>query len=705
VPKTLAGNDPDPGRAMPAIRALALHRPLTLTAALLLAASLATFWHHAAPGLTFHDGGEFALAAASAGIPHPPGAPTWVILAAVFDRATAFADPVRSANLFSAVCGAATLALLAGLVGWWRRRTGPDTPDREVVTAALVAALVLAGSPAFASLALVAEQYTLLTMLLTGVLLLATRVVEGGETEGPSWRWALALGAVWGLAVGNHLSQLALLTVVAWAVIAAGRRRAIIARLALAAAGGFAFGALVYLWLPLRSPADPLIDWGDVETLPRLGWALTRGDWATRPLTEAPDGYLGAWLRSYEWPRQLGWPGLLLAMGGAVVLARQRSRWLGWLLLASVPYAVGILLANLRQVGMELAYVQQYGVTDWHLPLYLVAAAAAGFGAGAGIGVVGRRFGPIVARIVAAGIVALLATLALLAAHGASYRDDEQAARFANALVEPLPRHAVVAVNDSETAFVLGAARYLLDVREDLTITFPRRGFGAYAAAVPDERWPRDALAGFFANELSDPTQQPFRVRLPSLRQAVRTPLVVDYQRDYPRSAGRLLPVGLLFEVRPQGVTAAEVAAAADRSEAMLRGLLPDPAAPARSATRTAWHRLWLKRAEYFAVHGLWPHAARAADRSVAWRDDGAVAYYVHGFIHYQLGDLARAEPSLRRSLAIDPAVIGARTILAAIVLEAGHAEEAERLLREELRRQPGDADALALLRYLREQR
>ena len=77
--------------------------------------SLFVFWWNAAPSVTFHDSGEFAMAAASAGIPHPPGAPTWTALASAFVRIGGFKDPARGTNLFSGLCAAFTLAMLCGL--------------------------------------------------------------------------------------------------------------------------------------------------------------------------------------------------------------------------------------------------------------------------------------------------------------------------------------------------------------------------------------------------------------------------------------------------------------------------------------------------------------------------------------------------------------------------------------------------------------
>jgi hypothetical protein len=59
-----------------------------------------------------------------------------------------------------------------------------------------------------------------------------------------------------------------------------------------------------------------------------------------------------------------------------------RSDLLCWLGLFSVPYALGMLHAHLSQGGMSVSYIREYGVADWHIPLYTASAIVAGIGAG-----------------------------------------------------------------------------------------------------------------------------------------------------------------------------------------------------------------------------------------------------------------------------------------------------------------------------------
>lgn len=662
---------------------------------------LAWSWRHAAPGLGFHDSGEFGMAAADFGIPHPPGAPTWVLAAGTFVRLGGFADPVRGANLFSGFMAAVAVGLTALLVSMWVRRSAPGGRPWGRVLGGWTAAALLAGTAAFLDQALIAEQYTLLAALLAALLLAATTLLpDAREGPGPGVRAAAGLGLLWGLACGNHLSQLALGAVVIWALVAAagGDRRRLL-RLAAATAAGFLAGASVFVWLMLRSRAEPLLDWGDVETPGRLWWALTRRDWAVRPLAEIPAGFAGAWWRSLDPLGQMGAPGLAAAALGLARLAWSGRRWLAWLALAVVPYALGIFLAHARQAGIGLDYVRFYGVSDWHLPLYLGAAVAAGWAAGVEAGRTDRWPGGRARLIAAAALVAVLSAAGIPTRHAASLRNDAGPAAFVDALLASAPRGALLALDEPDQAFMLGYAHLVQGRRPDVTVAYARPGPGEALAAVvrAGRPWTARDQAAFVAAQVIDRARQPLRIAPP----APDAPLVLDLPRAYPETAGRLLPSGLLFRVAAAPVDSA-AARAADAAWRREHGaLVPPPDPGARLPRRQAWSRLHLARAEYFTLHGLWDLARREGELALGWLPDQAVALYNLGFVSLQLGR-PDAAGFLRRALTVDPDVAGPRTLLAHLALRAGRLDEARALVAEELARHPDDGQARELEAYLK---
>ncbi|MDX9953121.1 MAG: DUF2723 domain-containing protein [Anaerolineae bacterium] len=144
-----------------------------------------------APDLTWAhwgaDGGDLAVAATGDRLPHPPGAPLYVLLTRAWLRLSWGASPAWRLNLFSAIMAALTAAVFAAFL----LRRGHDL----VVT--LVASLSLAVAPLFWSQALVTEVYS--TAAFFAVLTLAL-----GWEPPATVRRAFLGGLVWGLGLSVH---------------------------------------------------------------------------------------------------------------------------------------------------------------------------------------------------------------------------------------------------------------------------------------------------------------------------------------------------------------------------------------------------------------------------------------------------------------------------------------------------------------------
>ncbi|HLU38863.1 MAG TPA: DUF2723 domain-containing protein, partial [Planctomycetota bacterium] len=135
------------------------------------------------------DAPEIALAAATFGVPHPPGYPLHALLGGLFVRLVPAGDPALRANLFSAVA-AATAAALVFLVG---RRLGGTRAGAAVGAASLALGLT------FWSQAVAAEVYAFDAMLFALAVLQALRVRAHPGAGG----FALA-GVCLGLLVGHR---------------------------------------------------------------------------------------------------------------------------------------------------------------------------------------------------------------------------------------------------------------------------------------------------------------------------------------------------------------------------------------------------------------------------------------------------------------------------------------------------------------------
>jgi len=252
-----------------------------------------------APGLTWAhdsaDGGELAAAAWTLGIPHPPGYPTYVLLAHLLTRLPIGVVATRT-NLFSALCAAAA----ATLVAWALARTGRGW------AAAVGAGVALASAPLLWSQATVTEVHTLNGLFTASLLALAA----GGAT---AWRPLIA-GLVWGVSMGNHPTAFFSLPLVFLSVRRVRRGWAL-------GAAGAVTGLAVYLYLPLRAAAAPPINWGDPQTLDRFWWVVSGAPYR-QFLFALPWKYLPARLLAWAGllARQFTPVGLAVAILGAVVL-------------------------------------------------------------------------------------------------------------------------------------------------------------------------------------------------------------------------------------------------------------------------------------------------------------------------------------------------------------------------------------------------
>ncbi len=206
----------------------------------------------AAPTVTGEDAGELAAAAATLGVPHPPGYPLYVLAGKLAVTLLPFGEPAYRLNLLSGFF----MALAAALLYLLCSRIGAEKLP------AASAALLAAFSGTVWSQATITEVYALsafvFLLLLHGCL---------SFLKAPSLPNLLVVSYLFGLSLTAHPSLV--LIGPALLVLVLLRRAALLLRPAavLSSAAFFLLGLSLYLYLPLRSLADPPMDWGNPETL------------------------------------------------------------------------------------------------------------------------------------------------------------------------------------------------------------------------------------------------------------------------------------------------------------------------------------------------------------------------------------------------------------------------------------------------------
>jgi len=203
------------------------------------------------PTVTAEDSGELITAAYTLGIAHPPGYPLWCMLGKLFTYIP-FGTVAWRVNLLSAVLGAGAIGVLSLITFRFTRS----------FCLSLIGALLYAVTGDFWSQCVITEVYTLTILF---VLLLIFLVLRYEDT----WkrRWLYVAAFVLGLSLTSH-STLGPLAVVffGWVFVrhlSLWKKPVTLANLLAA----FLLGFAVVLYLPIRSSAEPVMNWGNPESL------------------------------------------------------------------------------------------------------------------------------------------------------------------------------------------------------------------------------------------------------------------------------------------------------------------------------------------------------------------------------------------------------------------------------------------------------
>jgi tetratricopeptide (TPR) repeat protein len=556
-------------------------------AALLLGASLfAVYAAGASPTIYVGDSGELVTAVHLLGIPHPTGYPAYVLLGKLWTLLLPFGSVAWRMSLFSAACAAAACALLF----WMLRRTLGLHP-----LAALLSALLLAFAPSFWAEANVQRVYTLNALFAV----LAVWAAFRWYPHRTGARLAL-IAFVCGLGATNHtfLAVEGLAIGVFALCVEPGLLRRPRQMLGAVAAG--LAGLLPYLYLPLRSRADPRLDWGDPETLDRfLAVLLRRGFW-DRAWIEGPGDLINI---AADWARSLllesAWVGPGLA-ALAVLAARRR----GWPVL--LPGL--IMLANLVAVALHGSRTDLFIWHRYYIPSYAMLALLAGLGCQVLIERLPR----------AARALPLAAPLFLLVAGWSAFDRSRYrvAESFAEEVLRSLPPGAHLSASDDNVLFALLYLHFVKGRRPDLDLVMA----GVGEADPPPLRFDPD-----------------------------RDPLFFTHHPNWNLPELEAVPIGSVFQI---------VRAGSPRPRpVLLEGPLPgedDPRVPKDYLTQNLIGHFHYMRGVTFEPID-WERARAelaAAARASPWND---VLFYNLGLIYRRNGERDEAVAAFQRADAINP--------------------------------------------------
>ena len=244
------------------------------TAAALGACVFSAYYATLCPSVPGGDSGELIQVAIEGGVAHPPGYPTWTMMAYAFARLVPYGEPAWRVNLASAVCGSLASAFLSAAVGLWV----------ECAWTGVAAGGAFAFAPLVWEYAVQGEVFALNNLNNALLLYLLVRY-ERRPSLGGACAGAFAIG----LALCNqHTMVFFCAPYAVWALVVGGADLFTPRALACLASSGLA-GLMPYAYLPYASgPSAAWGSWGDQSTPWGFATHVLRREYGTFRLANTP---------------------------------------------------------------------------------------------------------------------------------------------------------------------------------------------------------------------------------------------------------------------------------------------------------------------------------------------------------------------------------------------------------------------------------
>lgn len=400
-----------------------------------------------APDITWansgSDGGDLIAAAATGGVAHPTGYPTYLILARLFQFLPIGSLAYRT-NLMSALASALAAALLCDLT---RRSMRLDGLQSDVL--GWITGLAYGLAPLVWSQSVITEVYAIQGLGIVLVLWILARP--------PGKHSDLVLGLLSGVLLGVHLTMVLLIPAFMVSQVLRSQPTPFWRSAWLSFArqmGGFGIGLLIFITLPLRALNQPAVNWGDVVTPSRFWW-LVSGQIYQSNLSINIAGSLGKSLQTAGEVLlgQAGLLGLVLGIAGLIFCSRSVREVLVtvWMFVAPMLFFI------FYRTGDSFVYL---------IPASISFAIWIGWGGLVAITHLSKWTGH------AVGVMLVIYLLSLAAWHWPQVNaaQDQQAKDFAKQAIVSLPMHAIVLVRGDAAIFDLWYMQYALRQRLDIAI-------------------------------------------------------------------------------------------------------------------------------------------------------------------------------------------------------------------------------------------
>jgi len=306
-----------------------------------------------APTILWNDSGELSTAVATLGIAHPTGYPLFILVGKIF-----ILIPIGSVayrlNLMSAILSSLTLVTLFLILNKLKKNT----------IVSIISVLVLGFSYTFWDQATFAEVYPLHIFLFSLIIL---SLLTWKEKKKYIFLYASIF--LFGLSLTNHLLTLLILPAFLYFIFIQSHTRLFGIRInqkilnfksILLLILFLAIGLLPYIYLPIRSLQNPILDWGNPEnglnfvrhvTGREFGYKMFHFSMIPKQIiTQAENFFIKQFIVIFS----------IIGIIGAYILYKKNFRFFIFLLLIIISF---------------LLYTLSYDIPDivyYYLPLYLI---------------------------------------------------------------------------------------------------------------------------------------------------------------------------------------------------------------------------------------------------------------------------------------------------------------------------------------------
>ena len=619
---------------------------------LLFLFSFGWFLAHLVPTCYYGDCPEILTAILTHGVPHPTGFPFYLLLTTL--AASLNADAIW-VNAVSALASAFSTVLFVGMMERLMAKPGPPASPWLKTGWAFI---FLSSS----TLLLHSSMARVYPLSLTALLATLAWAVFFPPRDK---RALMGLGFLWGLAAGTHMlfvTAFPFLVILFW-----DQRETILRRLPYAAAG-FILALSLYLWIPLLSHQNPVLNWTHPDHYQSLRDYLTQKAYHTKMDSRDPEGSLVFLVYFVKWLTQ-EWPFYLWAAAGAgFFILFKTSRQLFWALTALMYMNLLVIFAYGTEKDLYIGY-------RYFLPFYFGMAAGMAWGLRWLFDQLTVRWAPIaITCFLGAGCFLFQIPRAELARSTTAYD-------YAVNLMKAVPRGGTMVIQGDNQVFPVAYAALVAHARPDIHY-LEFNGFFFPGAKREIDQTPKRGLAEMiqvFFKESGD--QLYLSYENPGMDSAIMEPDGLYYRMTSPKVRKKLgdapdpLKILRLRNLSPRmdDVEAEEILA----EYPLLSGA----------------HKIWERD---------FKDAERELDQSALAGSNSVHTLNNVSALYTKLGDLKKARVCLEKALLLEPHLPLAHLNLGILYAKMGLLQEAQDQTNEALRLDPGNRQALDFYLKLR---